>query len=324
MPLRVFAAVFIGTTVLAVVGSTPADARTPRIKAPSAPTGVYAAPISGGTTVSWLAPTSDGGSPITGYLVTAEGSHGCTTSGALSCTVTGLKNGKSYFVKVRASNAVEMGKIARVSVVAGQGPNCSNLSPGTNLQYCTYKYANLTGVDLAGANLYGASLFGANLKGANLSQADLLTADLNYAILTDTNLVGTELPDGLGEDYMDYVVSGGVIGSPLEYPWALIDGYLVGPLAYLEGANLTGGDFSSGVWLLTTDLTGANLTNANLSGADSISTLFVDANFTGANLVGLNDANQGDYSGAKWSSTTCPDGTNSSSYSPQTCIGHGI
>ena len=126
---RVFAIALIGAIVLAAVATGPANAKTPRIKAPSAPTGVYAAPINGGTTVSWSAPASDGGSPITGYLVTAGASNRCTTSGALSCTVTGLRNGKSYFVNVRASNAAKDGKVARVSVVPGQGPNCGNLSP---------------------------------------------------------------------------------------------------------------------------------------------------------------------------------------------------
>jgi Fibronectin type III domain/Pentapeptide repeats (8 copies) len=232
MPLRVVAFVLVAATFVALVVTVPASARTPRIKAPSAPTGVHAAPIDGGTAVSWSAPVSDGGSPITGYTVTAEDSHGCTTTGALSCTVTGLRNGKSYFVKVRASNVVRLGKVARVSVVPGQGPNCGNLSPGANLQYCNYKEANLSGVDLAGANLFGARLFRTNLQNADLAGANMISSEMAYA-----NLAGV-------------------------------------------------------------DLTAANLTSADL---------------TGATLTGVT-----------WSNTTCPDGTNSSSYSPQTCVGHGI
>jgi uncharacterized protein YjbI with pentapeptide repeats len=61
--------------------------------------------------------------------------------------------------------------------------------------------------------------------------------------------------------------------------WGLVDGYLIGPVANLTGADLAGADLS-GFTLLD-----ANLTNANLSGAN--------------------------LSGVAWSNTTCPDGTNS-------------
>jgi hypothetical protein len=37
---------------------------------PDAPTNVVASPATGGVTISWTAPTSDGGSPIAGYAIT--------------------------------------------------------------------------------------------------------------------------------------------------------------------------------------------------------------------------------------------------------------
>ena len=54
--------------------------------------------------VSWTAPASDGGSPVTGYEVTSwPASSGCRTSG-LSCTVAGLTDGVAYMFFVTATN----------------------------------------------------------------------------------------------------------------------------------------------------------------------------------------------------------------------------
>ena len=57
-------------------------------------------------TVSFLAPTSNGGNVITGYTVTSS-PGGFTASGAASpLTVSGLSNGTSYSFKVVATNAL--------------------------------------------------------------------------------------------------------------------------------------------------------------------------------------------------------------------------
>jgi hypothetical protein len=103
--LRLFAPALLAVTVLTVVASVPAGANAPRITKPGAPTAVTATAISGGAAVLWTAPVSDGGSPITGYTVTAShGGQTCTTTGATMCTVTGLTNGRRYEIRVRASN----------------------------------------------------------------------------------------------------------------------------------------------------------------------------------------------------------------------------
>jgi uncharacterized repeat protein (TIGR02543 family) len=61
-------------------------------------------------TISWNPPTHDGGSPITGYRVTADPSDlSCTTTNAddSSCTITGLENGTDYRFRVVAINAID-------------------------------------------------------------------------------------------------------------------------------------------------------------------------------------------------------------------------
>ena len=74
-----------------------------------APTGVSATPGNAQAHVSWAAPSSDGGSAITGYTATSSpGDMTCSTAG-LSCTVTGLTDGTPYTFTVTATNGVGPG-----------------------------------------------------------------------------------------------------------------------------------------------------------------------------------------------------------------------
>ena len=74
--------------------------------APNAPTNVSATAGNAQATVSFTAPTNDGGSSITGYTVTSNPGSLTATGSASPITVTGLTNGTSYTFTVKATNAV--------------------------------------------------------------------------------------------------------------------------------------------------------------------------------------------------------------------------
>jgi len=86
---------------------------------PGAPTGVTATSnADASSVVSWTAPTSDGGSAITGYTVTSSpGASPCATS-TTSCTVTSLANGTAYTFTVTASNFIGTGSPSSASAPA--------------------------------------------------------------------------------------------------------------------------------------------------------------------------------------------------------------
>ncbi len=72
---------------------------------PGVPTGVSARPGDGQASVSFTAPVSDGGSPITGYTVTSSPGGRTATCATSPCVVTGLTNGTAYTFTVHATNA---------------------------------------------------------------------------------------------------------------------------------------------------------------------------------------------------------------------------
>ena len=94
--------------------SPPVSTTTPMVPTvhvpASAPMSVRAGASRGSATVIWRAPSSDWGSPITRYIVSADpGGRGCSTS-RFTCTVTGLRDGR-YTFSVTARNGVGLGDI---------------------------------------------------------------------------------------------------------------------------------------------------------------------------------------------------------------------
>jgi titin len=121
--------------------STPSNAIVPAVDpvAPSAPTPTLVVPGNGSVKVSWSAPASTGGSPVTGYVVTpyvAGVAQASTTlrSAATTATITGLTNGTTYTFRIAASNVAGVGEQSVDSSPAGAGapspPGFQSAQPG--------------------------------------------------------------------------------------------------------------------------------------------------------------------------------------------------
>ena len=79
---------------------------------PSQPTSVRVMAGDGEITVYWSPPTDDGGSPITGYELIVEGSpfrQATVSASAREWTFSGLTNGETYYVFVKAINVIGWG-----------------------------------------------------------------------------------------------------------------------------------------------------------------------------------------------------------------------
>ncbi|TPW74241.1 Ig-like domain repeat protein [Schumannella soli] len=74
-------------------------------KVPDAPRGASALAGDRQASVTFTAPASDGGSPITGYTVTASPGGVTAACAGSPCVVTGLVNGTDYTFQVHATNA---------------------------------------------------------------------------------------------------------------------------------------------------------------------------------------------------------------------------
>ncbi len=193
--------------------STLAYAKRSTITKPGVPTRVIAFPFDQSTTVVWTPPSSDGGDPITGYIVDLDKPmHRCTTTGATSCTLTGLRNGHFYGVHVRAISAKGESRRSNGTSVAPSIPECDQVIAGAhltlpNLDGCDFANLDLSPINLlapvlfdanlSNANLSGSYIFNSDFYGANLSGADLLNVDFaDGETLTDVTWSNTTCPDG--------------------------------------------------------------------------------------------------------------------------------
>ena len=114
-------------TVVAVNAAGPGppsnEASAVPVTVPGPPAGLTAVSGNGQVTLSWAAPASDGGSPVTGYDLyvgtTADVNGGAplATMAGTAVLVTGLVNGTTYYFKVTAVNQAGEGPGAEAKAV---------------------------------------------------------------------------------------------------------------------------------------------------------------------------------------------------------------
>ncbi|MCP8939836.1 cadherin-like beta sandwich domain-containing protein [Alsobacter sp. SYSU M60028] len=113
-----------GTPLLQVVGPGGTNnVRFDLIAPPGPPTDVLAAAGKGKATATFTAPVSTGGSPITGYIVTANPGGITATGTASPIVVNGLAPGTAYTLSVAARNAVGTGPATTSDTVIPQAPD---------------------------------------------------------------------------------------------------------------------------------------------------------------------------------------------------------
>ena len=122
------------------------------VGAPGAPTNLSATPASGQAALTWTAPSNNGGSAITDYVIEYSSSGGTswstfshTASTATSITVTGLTNGTVYTFRVSARNASGTGATSSTTTATPGAPGApTNLGVSLNQVSGTSHTASVT------------------------------------------------------------------------------------------------------------------------------------------------------------------------------------
>jgi fibronectin type 3 domain-containing protein len=201
-------------SALNAIGESPLSNERSAIPAtvPGAPT--LNSPTAGNATVtlSWSAPSSTGGSALTGYKVyrgsTSGGETLLTTLGtATSYTDNGLSNGSTYYYKVSALNAIGESPLsnersATPATIPG-APNLSSANAGNNTVTLTWSAPTSNGGSpVTGYRVYRSTTSGAETLLTTLgnltsfSDIGVTNGTTYYYKVSTVNGLGEGLPSG--------------------------------------------------------------------------------------------------------------------------------
>lgn len=206
--------------------ATPVDKTGPAVPGSPTPSSLTAGDKS--ATVSWTAPSFDGGSAISSYTATADDGSGdtftCATNGAArSCQISGLTNGVSYAVTLTATNVAGNSLVVSAgTVVPATVPDSPSslvvISGPSSLAVSWSAPASDGGYDIEGYTATATDLAGDVFSCRSVMTSCVisgLTNGVSYAItVVATTMVGDSLAE-IGGTYSPSDVSSAPQGLSL-------------------------------------------------------------------------------------------------------------
>ncbi|MCL2525813.1 MAG: fibronectin type III domain-containing protein, partial [Coriobacteriia bacterium] len=173
---------------------------------PTVPQSLRATPGNASATLSWYIPQYTG-KPITSYQVSRDGTNWTTVSSGRSFSFTGLTNGTTYTLQVRAVNADGTGAIASTTVtpapVVPSMPQNPAVAPGPGHVTVSWTApANNGGSSITSYQVYMSTDNGATFTLAATVNGGQTSANINNLVngqnytfqITASNAVGESMP----------------------------------------------------------------------------------------------------------------------------------
>ena len=191
---------------------------------PDVPTGLTATVGNGNASLSWTAPSSNGGAAIDYYIVYQDGVDVAHVT-SISTTITGLTNGQSYSFKVAAHNSAGTGPQTsavnaipfKVPTIVAKSPTGSDVSKGATISVLFSQAMNKTATTITVNGVTGTVSWSGNnatftpssalaynttysvtVNGKDLTGKALSTTKWNFTTLKDEGIISSTLKDAKG------------------------------------------------------------------------------------------------------------------------------